>query len=139
MVRTLWRQQRGVSRINAIYLEKTNNKRHQHLIEMKYRVGENWFKSIQKKNLLFVFPNRHLSQRQVLNFSIKCDEAWEIVNTIMVRLKKNLKSQNYMKIIAKNYKIIRILVRLIQKLPLWTFVLVLYKIYRHNRRWWTIN
>jgi hypothetical protein len=36
----------------------------------------------------------------------------------MVRLKKNLKSQNYMKIIAKNYKIIRILVRLIQKLPL---------------------
>ena len=64
------------------------------------------------------FSNRHLSQRQVINFSIKCDEAWEIVNTIMVRLKKNLKSQNYMKIIAKNYKIIRILVKLIQKLPL---------------------
>ena len=64
------------------------------------------------------FTNRHLPQRQVLNFSIKCDEASEIVNTIMVRLKKNLKSQNYMKIIAKNYKIIRILVRLIQKLPL---------------------
>ena len=64
------------------------------------------------------FPNRHLSRRQVLNFSIKCDEAWEIVNTIMVRLRKYLKSQNYMKIIAKNYKIIRILVKLIQKLPL---------------------
>jgi hypothetical protein len=64
------------------------------------------------------FPNRQLSQRQVLNFSIKCDEALEIVNTIMVRLKKNLKSQNYMKIRAKNYKIIRILVKLIQKLPL---------------------
>ena len=48
------------------------------------------------------FPNRHLSRRQVLNFSIKCDEAWEIVNTIMVRLKKKLKSQNYMKIIAEN-------------------------------------
>ena len=64
------------------------------------------------------FPNRQLSQRQVLNFSIKCDEALEIVNTIMVRLKKNLKSQNYMKIIAKNYKIIIILVKLIQKLPL---------------------
>ena len=64
------------------------------------------------------FPNRHLSRRQVLNFSIKCDEASEIVNTIMVRLKKNLKSQSYMKIIAKNYKIIRILVKLIQKLPL---------------------
>jgi hypothetical protein len=64
------------------------------------------------------FPNRHLSQRQVLNFSMKCDEAWEIVNTIMVRLQKNLKSQNYMKIIAKNYKIIRILVRSIQKLHL---------------------
>ena len=64
------------------------------------------------------FPNIHLSQRQVLNFSIKCDEAWEIVNTIMVGLKKNLKSQNYMKIIAKNYKIIRILVRSIQTLHL---------------------
>ena len=48
------------------------------------------------------FSNRHLSQRQVINFSIKCDEAWEIVNTIMVRLKKNLKSQNYMKIMRKN-------------------------------------
>jgi hypothetical protein len=85
---------------------------------MKYRVGENWFKSIQIKKTVIFFPNRHLSQRQVLNFSIKCDEAWEIINTIMVRLKKNLKSQNYMKIIAKNYKIIRMLVRLIQKLPL---------------------
>ena len=52
------------------------------------------------------FTNRHLPQRHVLNFSIKGDEASEIANTIMVRLKKNLKSQNYMKIIAKNYKII---------------------------------
>jgi hypothetical protein len=65
-----------------------------------------------------LFPNRHLSQRQVLNFSIKSDEAWEVVNTIMVRLKKKLKSQNYMRIIAKIYKIIIILEKFIQKLPL---------------------
>jgi hypothetical protein len=69
-----------------------------------------------------LFPNRHLSQRQVLNFSIKSDEAWEVVNTIMVRLKKKLKSQNYMRIIAKIYKIILILDKFIQKLPLWTLL-----------------
>jgi hypothetical protein len=63
-------------------VEKPNNKRHRHLIEMKYRVGENWFKSIQMKKLLMFFTNKHLPQRQVLNFSIKCDEASEIVNTI---------------------------------------------------------
>ena len=74
------------------------------------------------KSVLMLFPNRHLSQRQVLNFSIKSDEAWEVVNTIMVRLKKKLKSQNYMRIIAKIYKIILILEKFIQKLPLWTLL-----------------
>jgi len=57
---------------------------------MKYRVGEILMQlnTNLKQNMLmslinYSFSKRHFPQRQVLNYL--SDEAWEVVNTIMVR------------------------------------------------------
>ena len=59
---------------------------------MKYSVGEILIQlnTNLKQNMLMSLKNyscskRHFPQRQVLNYLIKSDEAWEVVNTIMVR------------------------------------------------------
>jgi hypothetical protein len=59
---------------------------------MKYRVGDILIQlnTNLKQNMVmslknYSFSKRHFPQRQVLNYLIKSDEAWEVVNTIMVR------------------------------------------------------
>ena len=59
---------------------------------MKYRVGEILIQpnTNLKQNMVmslknYSFSKRRFPQRQVLNYLLKSDEAWEVVNTIMVR------------------------------------------------------
>jgi hypothetical protein len=50
------------------------------LIKLNTNLKQNILMSLKS----YSFSKRHFPQRQVLNFWIRSDEAWEVVNTIMV-------------------------------------------------------